>query len=110
MDVRFDEVRHEVVARMRALEGRDGVLSVSLCHGFPWADVADLGVQVLVVAALVARELTAGQTIAQRPGRPEAPQAMSICRLSRPCRRVVTCTANSEIATKLLKHSPLTAE
>lgn len=37
------------VARMQALEGRDGVLSVSLCHGFPWADVADLGVKVLVV-------------------------------------------------------------
>jgi microcystin degradation protein MlrC len=37
------------VARMQALEGEDGVLSVSLCHGFPWADVADLGVQVLVV-------------------------------------------------------------
>jgi microcystin degradation protein MlrC len=37
------------VARMQALEGQNGVLSVSLCHGFPWADVADLGVQVLVV-------------------------------------------------------------
>lgn len=37
------------VARMQALEGENGVLSVSLCHGFPWADVADLGVQVLVV-------------------------------------------------------------
>ena len=39
-----------LVARMRALEGRDGVLSVSLCHGFPWADVADLGVQVVVIS------------------------------------------------------------
>ena len=38
-----------LVAQMKALEGRDGVLSVSLCHGFPWADVADLGVQVVVV-------------------------------------------------------------
>jgi microcystin degradation protein MlrC len=37
------------VAKMQALEGRDGVLSVSLCHGFPWADVEDLGVQVVVV-------------------------------------------------------------
>ena len=43
------EPARSFVARMRALEGRDGVLSVSLCHGFPWADVADLGVQVLVV-------------------------------------------------------------
>jgi len=37
------------VARMKALEGKDGVLSVSLGHGFPWADVADLGAKVLVV-------------------------------------------------------------
>ena len=43
------EPARSFVARMRALEGRDGVLSVSLCHGFPWADVEDLGVQVLVV-------------------------------------------------------------
>lgn len=53
-----------LVARMRALEGRAGVLSVSLCHGFPWADVADLGTRVLVVtdgdrakAAALAAEL-----------------------------------------------------
>jgi microcystin degradation protein MlrC len=38
------------VAKMRALEGKDGVLSVSLCHGFPWADVEEQGVKVLVVA------------------------------------------------------------
>ncbi len=35
---------------MQALEGQDRVLSVSLCHGFPWADVADLGVKVVVVS------------------------------------------------------------
>jgi len=44
------EPAQSFVARMKALEGRNGVLSVSLCHGFPWADVADLGAQVLVVA------------------------------------------------------------
>ncbi len=37
------------VARMTALEGKDGVLSVSLAHCFPWGDVADLGVKTLVV-------------------------------------------------------------
>jgi microcystin degradation protein MlrC len=37
------------VDRMRALEGRDGVLSVSLGHGFPWGDVADVGTRMLVV-------------------------------------------------------------
>jgi microcystin degradation protein MlrC len=52
------------VDRMRALEGRDGVLSVSLGHSFPWADVADVGVKTLVVddgdrdrAASLARRL-----------------------------------------------------
>lgn len=38
------------VDRMKALEGRDGILSVSLAHGFPWGDVPDLGAKVLVVA------------------------------------------------------------
>jgi microcystin degradation protein MlrC len=64
-----------LVRRMQALEGRDGVLSVSLGHSFPWADVADLGAKVLVVtdgdpakadalAAGLGRELQAlrGQT------------------------------------------------
>jgi microcystin degradation protein MlrC len=37
------------VDRMAALEGRDGVLSVSLGHCFPWADVAEVGVKTLVV-------------------------------------------------------------
>ncbi|MCC9077273.1 M81 family metallopeptidase [Litorilinea aerophila] len=37
------------VAQMQALEGKDGVLSVSLGHGFPWGDVPDLGTRVLVV-------------------------------------------------------------
>ncbi|WP_375460373.1 M81 family metallopeptidase [uncultured Enterovirga sp.] len=38
------------VEHMSALEGRDGILSVSLGHGFPWADVADVGAKVVVVA------------------------------------------------------------
>jgi microcystin degradation protein MlrC len=36
------------VDRLQALEGRDGVLSISLTHGFPWGDVADMGTKVLV--------------------------------------------------------------
>ena len=31
------------VRRMEALEGRDGILSVSFGHGFPWGDVPDGG-------------------------------------------------------------------
>jgi len=38
------------VRRMTALEGRDGILSVSFGHGFPYADVADVGAKMLVVA------------------------------------------------------------
>lgn len=38
------------VDRMMAMEGRDGILSVSLGHGFPWADVPDVGAKVVVIA------------------------------------------------------------
>jgi microcystin degradation protein MlrC len=38
------------VDRMQALEGRDGILSVSLTHGFPWGDVPEMGTKVLVYA------------------------------------------------------------
>jgi len=37
------------VARMQAREGRDGVLSVSFGHGFPWGDVPDVGAKTWVV-------------------------------------------------------------
>lgn len=37
------------VDRMYAMEGKNGVLSVSLGHCFPWADVADIGVKTLAV-------------------------------------------------------------
>lgn len=38
-----------LVDRMTALEGRDGVLSVSLAHSFPWGDCAEMGARLLVV-------------------------------------------------------------
>lgn len=48
-----------VVQEMHDLEAQPGILSVSLAHGFPWADVADVGTRVLVVtdgdAALAAQ-------------------------------------------------------
>jgi microcystin degradation protein MlrC len=53
-----------LVDRCAALEGKDGVLSVSIVHGFPWADVADMGSKVVVVtdgdrakAERIAREI-----------------------------------------------------
>ncbi|UTP38272.1 M81 family metallopeptidase [Phenylobacterium sp. LH3H17] len=52
------------VDRMQRLEGRDGVLSVSLAHGNPWLDVQGCGAKVLVTtddapleAELLARRL-----------------------------------------------------
>lgn len=43
------EPARSLVDRMSAMEGRDGVLSVSLAHGFPWGDSIDLGTRLLVV-------------------------------------------------------------
>ncbi len=43
------EPMRSFVDKMKSLEGKDGVLSVSLGHGFPWGDVPDLGTKVLVV-------------------------------------------------------------
>jgi microcystin degradation protein MlrC len=39
-----------IVAKMQDMEGKDGVLSVSLAHGFPWGDVPDASAKVVVVA------------------------------------------------------------
>ena len=51
------------VARMKALEGRDGILSVSFGHGFPWADVADVGAKMLVIAD---GDMAKAEALAQR--------------------------------------------
>lgn len=39
----------DFVQRMSDLEGKDGVLSISLGHGFPWGDVADNGAKLWVI-------------------------------------------------------------
>jgi microcystin degradation protein MlrC len=44
----FEPMRSFVDA-MLAMEGKDGVLSVSLAHCFPWADVPTCGAQTLVI-------------------------------------------------------------
>jgi microcystin degradation protein MlrC len=38
------------VAKMQALEGKDGILSVSFGHGFPWGDVPEVGAKMVVIA------------------------------------------------------------
>lgn len=62
------------VERMQSLEGKDGVLSVSLTHGFSWGDVPEMGTKVLVYtdgdklkADALARQL-ADEVIAMRDG------------------------------------------
>jgi microcystin degradation protein MlrC len=54
------------VDRMKALEGRDGILSVSLIHGFMAGDAPELGTQVLVVAD---GDATKAAALAERLGR-----------------------------------------
>lgn len=60
------------VRRIQTLEGQGGILSVSFGHGFPWADVADVGARMLVVAdgdaakAAVLAETLAGEVWAMR--------------------------------------------
>lgn len=40
----------EFTERLRALEHRDGILSISFVHGFPWGDTPDTGGKILVYA------------------------------------------------------------
>jgi len=54
------------VDRMAAMERRDGILSVSFGHGFPWADVADVGAKILVVAD---NDMAVAEAAAARLGR-----------------------------------------
>jgi len=57
-----------LVDRIQAMEGRNGVLSISLTHGFSLGDVPDMGTKVLVYCdgmASPAAALAQAQTLAQ---------------------------------------------
>ena len=43
------EPARSLVDKLQAMEGKDGILSISIVHGFPWGDSPDLGTRVLVV-------------------------------------------------------------
>jgi microcystin degradation protein MlrC len=66
------------VRKIEGLEGKGGVLSISVAHGFPWADVPAVGTRVLVVtdgdkadgAALAA---SLGRELRELRDRSEAP-------------------------------------
>jgi microcystin degradation protein MlrC len=42
------EPARSFVDRLMAMEGKDGVLSISVAHGFAWGDVPEMGTKVLV--------------------------------------------------------------
>lgn len=60
------EPTRSFVDRMKALQGRDGILSCTLIHGFMAADVPELGTQVMVVSD---GDADAGAALAERLGR-----------------------------------------
>jgi microcystin degradation protein MlrC len=53
------------VDRIKALEGRDGVLSISVAHGFPYADVPEVGARIVVMTD---DRAAAGAALARRLG------------------------------------------
>jgi microcystin degradation protein MlrC len=55
------------IDRVRAVEGREGILSVSIVHGFPRGDTPDMGTKVLVYSdASADSDGERGRTAAQR--------------------------------------------
>jgi microcystin degradation protein MlrC len=60
------EPMRSFVDRMKALQGKDGILSVSLIHGFMAGDVPELGTQVMVVSD---GNAAAGAALAEKLGR-----------------------------------------
>ncbi len=60
------EPMRSFVDRMKALQGKDGVLSVSLIHGFMAADVPEMGTRMMVVTDDRAAD---GAALAERLGR-----------------------------------------
>jgi microcystin degradation protein MlrC len=54
------------ISKLRGLEGNNGVLSISVAHGFPWGDVAEGGAKMLVVTDEHGKH---GDTLAEQLGR-----------------------------------------
>ncbi|PSH65609.1 microcystin LR degradation protein MlrC-like protein [Phyllobacterium brassicacearum] len=59
------EPMRSFVDRLKALEGRDGVLSISVIHGFMAGDVPELGTQIMVVTD---NQLDNGARLAKKLG------------------------------------------
>jgi microcystin degradation protein MlrC len=53
------------VDKVKSMEGKDGILSISIGHGFPYADVEELGSRIVVVAD---RDKARGDAVAAAVG------------------------------------------
>jgi microcystin degradation protein MlrC len=60
------EPMRSYVDRLQALEGRDGVLSISVAHSFPWGDVPAMGTKIWVITD---DRQAHGDQLAERLGR-----------------------------------------
>ena len=55
------------VNRVRALEGQDGIVSISVVHGFAWGDTPDMGTKILIYSDAAADpDRARGLALAQR--------------------------------------------
>ena len=79
------EPGRSLVDRIKALEGRDGVLSISIIHGFPAADVYDVGTKILVVTDAAPEK---GRRLAVIAGDAKCSlSAKTVCRRCQPPRK-----------------------
>lgn len=60
------EPMRALVDRIKAMEATRGVLSISIAHGFPWADVPELSTRVLVITD---NDKAAADTLAKQVGK-----------------------------------------
>ena len=97
------------VDKLSAMEGKDGVLSLSIAHGFPWSDIREMGSKIIAItdgdrpkAEKLAREFrprilrhARGHATALRHARrrhgarqlDNLPKPMVLADVSRQCRR-----------------------
>lgn len=55
------------VDRISALEGKDGVLSISVTHGFPWGDTSEMGTKLFLYSdGLAAGAVEKGKALARK--------------------------------------------
>ena len=89
-----EEPMRSLVTALSAYEQQDGILSVTLMHGFPWSDWERTGASVLVIAAS-----EQGQTAAQAIAEEVAERFVAILGSSPPARLDVAGSVDAALAT-----------